>query len=145
MNSAVGFCGSNAGRSWTSACSAQYCGVPSGPTRRSNFSGATNIRLVSSKRPGLDAIEPNRKCLAERGTGLFRRANEIRDHGAAGFNNAVAHPAHAAGMLNAILVAEAEIAREIGAHCVGIEHDRIKQRGERIGQGCFAGARQTHD
>src|SRR3954469_6752306 len=51
MNKAVGFCGSNAGRNWASACSAQYCGVPSALTRRSTWSGATNIRLVSSKRP----------------------------------------------------------------------------------------------
>jgi|RhiMetdeSRZDD1v2_1073273.scaffolds.fasta_scaffold25030_3 hypothetical protein len=51
MNKAVGFCGSNAGRNRASACSAQYCGVPSAATRRSTRSGATNIRLVSSKRP----------------------------------------------------------------------------------------------
>src|SRR4051812_40369097 len=51
MNRAVGFWGSNAGRKRASACSAQYCGVPSAPTRRSTRSGATNIRLVSSKRP----------------------------------------------------------------------------------------------
>src|SRR6478735_9514198 len=51
MNKAVGFWGSNAGRNRASACSAQYCGVPSAPTRRSTRSGATNIRLVSSKRP----------------------------------------------------------------------------------------------
>src|SRR6478609_7009407 len=51
MNRAVGFCGSNAGRKRASACSAQNCGVPSAPTRRSTRSGATNIRLVSSKRP----------------------------------------------------------------------------------------------
>src|SRR6476646_6342856 len=51
MNNAVGFWGSNAGRNRASACSAQYCGVPSAPTRRSTRSGATNIRLVSSKRP----------------------------------------------------------------------------------------------
>src|SRR5580658_8202191 len=51
MKSAVGFCGSKAGRNSASACSAQYCAVPSGPTRRSNLSGATNIRLVSAKRP----------------------------------------------------------------------------------------------
>src|SRR5580700_11431779 len=51
MNSAVGCCGSKAGRNSASACSAQYCAVPSAPTRRSNFPGATNIRLVSAKRP----------------------------------------------------------------------------------------------
>jgi hypothetical protein len=48
-------------------------------------------------------------------------------------------------MLYAILMTEAEIARDIGAHGVGIEHHGVQQWSEHAGQRGLAGSRQTHD
>jgi hypothetical protein len=78
--------------------------------------------------PGIDAVEPDRERIAEHRTGLLRWADEIRNNSAAGFNHAVAHPAHAAGMLDAIFVREAEVAGQIGAHRIGIEGHRVDER-----------------
>ena len=94
---------------------------------------------------GFDAVEPDHKRVAERGAGILGRADEIGDHGAAGLDDAVAHPAHAAGMLDAIFVGEAEVAGQIGANRVGIEHHRVEQRRQRSRQRCLAGARKSHD
>jgi hypothetical protein len=92
-----------------------------------------------------DAIDPNSKSLPERSARIRGRANEIRNHGAARFDHPVAHPAHAARVLDAIHLAEAEVGREIGAHGVGIEHHGVEQRRQRIGKRRLSGARQTHD
>src|SRR5581483_11900380 len=73
------------------------------------------------------------------------RADEIGDDGASGLHHAVAHPAHAAGMLDAILMAETEIAREVCPYRIGIEHHRIQKRRKGIGERRLAGAWQTHD
>jgi hypothetical protein len=58
----------------------------------------------------LHPVKPDREGLTERGAGFPRGADEIRDHGAAGFDDAIAHPPHAARVLDAVRVAEAEIA-----------------------------------
>jgi len=47
------------------------------------------------------------------------------DHGAARLDHPVTHPSHAACVLDAIRMGKAEIAREICAHCVGVEYDRL--------------------
>jgi hypothetical protein len=46
---------------------------------------------------------------------------------------------------NAVLAAEAEIAGEIGANRVRIEHHRIEQRRQRRCQRRLAGAGKSHD
>src|SRR3981081_3326440 len=120
MNNAVGFWGSNAGRNRASACSAQYCGVPSAVTRRPTRSGATNIRLVSSKRPASIRSTQIVKASPKAARVSPGRTDKVGDDSAAGLDHAVAHPSHAAGMLDAVRVSEAEIAREIRALSVGI-------------------------
>jgi len=92
-----------------------------------------------------NAVKPYRESFTERSPGVSGRANKIGDHGPAGFDDAVAHPSHATGVLDAIFVAEAKVARKIGAHCIRIEHHRVEKRGKRIGKRRLAGARQTHD
>jgi len=92
-----------------------------------------------------DAVDPDHKGLAEGGARLRRRADEIGDHGAAGLDHPVAHPTHAARMLHPILVAEAEIAGEIGANRVGVEHHRVEERRQRGRQRRLAGAGKSHD
>jgi predicted NAD/FAD-binding protein len=94
---------------------------------------------------GIDAVDPDHKGLAEGGARLRRWADEVRDHGAAGFDNAIAHPAHAARMLDTILMAEAEVARQIGANRVGVENHRIEERSKRARKSGLAGAREPHD
>jgi hypothetical protein len=95
--------------------------------------------------PRFDAVDPDREGVAESGARLFGRTDEIRDHGAAGLHHAVAHPSHAARVLDPVRMAEAEIAREIRAHRIGIEHHGIEQRRERIRQRGLARSRETHD
>jgi len=48
-------------------------------------------------------------------------------------------------VLDAIRVGEAEIAREICAHSVGVEHNCIEERRERGCERGFTRSRQTHD
>jgi hypothetical protein len=48
-------------------------------------------------------------------------------------------------MLDPVLVGEAEIARQIGAHRIGIEHHHVQERRNRIGERGLAGTRQTHN
>ena len=74
----------------------------------------------------IDAIDPDGEGFAECRARVSGRADEIRDDRAAGFNNPIAHPAHAARVFDPVFMAKAEIAREIGAHGVGIEHHRIE-------------------
>src|ERR1700731_3898244 len=56
--------------------------------------GKHPVRVLKST--GFDAVNPDHEGLAEGRARLWRRANEISDHGAAGFNHPVAHPAHPA-------------------------------------------------
>jgi hypothetical protein len=79
---------------------------------------------------GADAVQPNRERVAKGGARLLGWADEIGDHGATRLGDPVAYPSHAARVLDAIGVAEAEIARDVRAHCVGVEHDRVKERRE---------------
>ena len=110
-----------------------------GPELRRAFGADAQVELFRGDEhpvgvfepPRRDAVDPDREGLAESRARLRRRADEVGDHGTAGLDHAVAHPAHAAGVLDAVLVGEAEIAREIGAHRVGVEHDRIEQRRQR--------------
>jgi hypothetical protein len=128
MNKAVGFRGSNGGRSSAKARSAQKCGAPSGMTRKSKRPGATNIRLVSSKRPSSIRSSQIVKAFSESGAGLRGWADEIGNYRPAGFNHSIAHPAHAPCMLDAVFVAKTEVARKVGAHGIGVEHNRIQER-----------------
>ncbi len=48
-------------------------------------------------------------------------------------------------MLDTILVAESEIARQVRAHRIGIEYDRIEERRERRRQRRLASSGQAHD
>src|SRR5215510_8111502 len=75
---------------------------------------------------GADAVEPNRERVAKGGACLNGWADEIGDNGAPCFGDPLAYPSHAARVLDAIGVAEAEIARDVRAHCVGVEYDRVK-------------------
>ena len=109
-NKAVGFCGSNDGRSRASACSAQYCGVPSAVTRRSKRLGATNMRLVSSKRPTLmrssQIVNASPKAARVSSVGQMKSAITVPP---ASTTRSHIHPMRAR-VLDAIVVAEAEIA-----------------------------------
>src|ERR1700728_2830438 len=95
--------------------------------------------------PALNTINPDGESLAERGASLRGGADKVGDHRAARFDNAVAHPPHPPRMLDALLVAEAEIGRKIGAHGIGVENDSIEQRRQRIRKRRLTGARQAHD
>ena len=93
----------------------------------------------------IDTIEPDGEGFAECRARFSGRADEIRDDRAASFNNPIAHPAHAARVLDTIFMAKAEIARKIGAHGVGIEHHRVEQGRQRLGERRLAGSRQAHN
>jgi len=54
----------------------------------------------------IDTIDPDGEGLAERLARLSGRANKIRDDRAASFNNPIAHPAHAARVLDTIFMAK---------------------------------------
>jgi hypothetical protein len=127
MNSAVGFCGSNAGRSCASACSAQYCGAPSALTQIEML-GRDKHPVSVLELACIDTIEPDGEGFAECRARFSGRADEIRDDRAASFNNPIAHPAHTACMFDTVLMAEPEIARQIGTHGVRVEHHCIEQR-----------------
>src|SRR5580704_15991888 len=95
--------------------------------------------------PRCDAVDPDSKGWTKRSARLLCRTDKVRDCGSASLNDAVAHPAHAAGMFDAVGGTKAKVARKIGAHRVGIENDCVKQRRERIAKRGLAGARQTHN
>src|SRR5262249_50015566 len=75
---------------------------------------------------GADAVEPNRERVAKGGARLLGWADEIGDHGAPCLGDPVAYPSHAAPVLNAIGVAEAENAPDVRAHCGGVEYGGVK-------------------
>jgi hypothetical protein len=50
---------------------------------------------------------------------------------AAGLDDPVAHPAHAAGVFDAVAMGKAKVAREIGAYSVGVKHRSVEQRRQR--------------
>jgi hypothetical protein len=72
-----------------------------------------------------DPIEPDGKGFSECDARLGGRADEIGDNGPTAFNHAIAHPTHAPCVLDTVFVAETEVARKVGAHGIGVEHDRI--------------------
>ncbi len=90
---------------------------------------------------GGDTVDPDGERVAESRAGLNRRADKICDDGSAGLDDPIAHPAHAARVLDPVLMTEAQIARKIGAHGIGIEHDGVEQRRKRFGQRGLARAR----
>src|SRR5262249_13172149 len=57
-----------------------------------------------------DAVEPDRERIAESGARLLGRADEIGDHRTSRLRDPVTDPSHAARVLDAVVVAEAEIA-----------------------------------
>jgi len=94
---------------------------------------------------GADAVEPNRKRRAKNSARLLGWADEIGDDGAPRLHDPVAEPSHPACVLDAILMAEAQIAREIRTHCVSIEHNGIKKRRKAGRERGLARAGQAHD
>jgi hypothetical protein len=90
-----------------------------------------------------DPIGPDGESVAEGGSRLRSRTNEIRDHRAAGFNHAVAHPTHAPRMLNTVVMSKAEVLGQIGAHRVGVEDHGVQKRRQHIGECGLARARQA--
>src|SRR5262245_39609782 len=56
---------------------------------------------------GADAVDPNREGIAKSSAGFLGWADEIGDHGTPCLNHAIAHPAHAACVLNTVGVVEA--------------------------------------
>ena len=80
---------------------------------------------------------------------MRRVSNERRNHhvasahGAAGLDDVVAHPDHAPGVFDRILVRKTEVAREIGAHRVGVEDHGVQERCEHVGKRRLAGAGQA--
>ena len=92
-----------------------------------------------------DPIEPDDKGLSESRARLGGRADEIGDHRPAGLNHAIAHPAHAPRVLDTVLVAETEVARQVGAHGVSVEHNGIQERRQCVGERGLAGGRQAHN
>jgi hypothetical protein len=84
------------------------------------------------KPAGFDTIDPDNEVCAKGGLRFRCRANKIGDDRATSFDYPITHPAHATRVLDTIFVSETKIARKIFANCVGIEHDRIKQRASAI-------------
>jgi len=76
---------------------------------------------------------------------LRRWADEIRNRKSAGLDHLIAEPTHAASLLDAIGLVEAEILVDVGAYFVGVEMHRIEPRRQKFGQRRLACARQAHD
>ena len=93
---------------------------------------------------GVDAIDKDGESVAERRARGRGRADEVGDRGAAALDHAVAQPAHAAGLLDAILDREIEIAIDVGAHFVVVEHHGVEHRRKRLRERGLAGAGQAH-
>ena len=77
--------------------------------------------------------------------GLLGRADEVGNGIAADLDDAVAQPAHAARMFDAIGFGKAEILVDVGAYFVGVEMNRIQARREHLRQGGLSRAGQPHD
>ena len=69
----------------------------------------------------IDAVDPDREGVAEGGAGLRGWTDEIRDDRAARLDHPVAYPSHAARVLDPVRMNEAQVARKVRAHRVGIE------------------------
>lgn len=74
----------------------------------------------------LNTINPDRKCGSECRASFASRANKIGDHCAASLDDPVAHPAHAPGVFNPIIVTEPKIPGKISAHRVCVENYGIQ-------------------
>ena len=116
---------------WTKQCQRLF-----GPILRRAVCFDTKIHMIRRNEhlvgvfetAGLDPVDPDRESFAERRACLGGRADKIGDHGAAGLDDAIAHPSHAACVLDAVVVAKAKVLRKIGAHRIGIEHDCVEER-----------------
>jgi hypothetical protein len=97
------------------------------------------------KPASFDTIDPDDEVCAKGGSRFRCRANKIGDDRATGFDYPITHPAHATRVLDTIFVSETKIARKISANCVGIEHDRVKQRGKCHRECRLTGAWKSHD
>src|SRR5207253_8429319 len=92
-----------------------------------------------------DTVDPNREGIPKGGASLNCWADEVGDNRAARLDHPIAHPSHAACMLDTVGVAETEIARDVRAHLVSVEHDRIEERCECGRERSLARAGQAHD
>jgi hypothetical protein len=119
------------------------------PILRRAFGGDPNVEVLGCNKHSIgifetargDTVDPNREGIPESGASLSCWADEVGDNRAACLDHPVAHPSHPACMLDPVDVAEPEIARDVRAHLVGVEHDRIEERCE-YGRECrFARAR----
>src|SRR5262249_45046109 len=89
-----------------------------GPELRRALGGDAKIKALGRTEHAIgvletanaDAVEPDRERITKSGARLLGRADELGDHRAARLDDAVTHPSHAARVLDAIVVAEAEIA-----------------------------------
>jgi hypothetical protein len=91
----------------------------------------------------LDPVHPDHEGVSERRSGFGRRADEVRNDGAASLDDAVAEPAHAPGMLHAVFVRKPETAVDVAADLVAIEDDGVEERGEGFGERRLPGAGET--
>jgi hypothetical protein len=91
-----------------------------------------------------DPINPNDKSFSKGRASLGRRANEIRNGRPPRLNDAITKPTHTPGVFNAIFMGEAELAVDIRADFVGIEHDCLQHRREKARHCCFASAGKAH-
>src|SRR5262249_39418770 len=84
---------------------------------------------VGVGKPALfDAVGPDNESIAERRPCCLGRTDEVGDRVGPGLDHAVAQPPHAPRMLDPILMREAEILAEVGAHGVGIKVDAVEAR-----------------
>ena len=81
----------------------------------------TNMSHGQPTNQNLSAIDPNHEGFAKRAPCLLGRTDEIGNRVGAGINHAIAQPAHASRMLDAILAREAEVFADIGTYRIGIE------------------------
>lgn len=71
-------------------------------------------------------------------------ADEVCDGGSPRFDDTVAQPTHAPGLLDTVGRGEAEVTVDFSPHLVGIEVDGPEPGNQDLGQRGFASPRQTH-
>jgi len=94
---------------------------------------------------GLDSIDEDDESTAEGRPRLRRGADEIGDRGAAALHHAIAQPAHAPRLLDAVLHGKPKLAVDVRAHLVVVEDDCVEHRREHPAHRRLAGTGQTHD
>jgi hypothetical protein len=98
--------------------------------------------------PLLDPVNPNHKSRAngkKRRARRGRRADKVGDGITAGFDHAVAQPAHPLRMLNTVGLGKSEILVNVRPNLVGFKVHRVEPWRQALGQRGLAGARQAHD